>query len=321
MSIPEFRVKEQWLGTGLLSDYTFDFTIQDPTHLELIIQDAAGLEVDRIRGDDIVFLSGIVFDAKNGGGTVSLAAALPQDYVITALLAPDEPIQPSEFRGKFNFTLELFELALDRLVCQIQRLAYWGRRSIKLHDLDDIEQFDMTLPKGAASNFGKCLIINTAGDGIDYGATLADISNAAGYASSALAARDIAITKATAAAASAVAAAASAATAACGIAVYGLPATPLDITAAGGLAAHTPQEELQVIHGSPGAVTVIANPQIAAGTTIGQRLSLQGTDDAKAVTLTNGNGLSMNGDIIIGQGDFIAFWWDGVVWQEMYRRR
>ncbi len=320
MSIPEFRTKEQWLGTGLLKDYTFDFTIQDPTHILLILQNSAGDEVVRFRGDDTTYLSGIIYDAKNGGGTVSLLDFLADEYVITALLAPDTPTQPSEYRGKFSFTLELFELALDRVVCQIQRIAYLTGRSLRLHDLDDGTIFDMTLPKGAPDNAGATLIINEDGNGLDYGATLGDITGAQGYAAQAQAEKDLAIVAAAASAASAVAAAASAATAACSVATYGLPAAPVLVTTAG-LAAHSSQEEMQIIVGSPGALTVTANPQIVAGTIVGQRLSIQGTDDAKAVTLTNGNGLSMNGDIELGQGDLILFFWDGVVWQEMYRRR
>lgn len=320
MSIPEYRIKEQWLGTGALKDYTFDFTIQDPTHLLLILQDQFGNEIARFRGDDNTYLSGIIFDAKNGGGTISLLDFLGDSWVINAFLAPDAPIQPSEFRGKFNFTLELFEFALDRLVCQIQRLAYFAARSVKLHDLDDVTKFDPTLPRAMASNPGASIVIDSTGTKLAYGATMSDIANAAGYAAQALSSKNDAVAAEVAAAASAAAAAASAAAATCNVAVYGTQAVPLVITAAGGITPHAPQEEMQIINAA-GAIVLTANPQIVLGTVRGQKISLLGMSDATTITLTNGNGLSMNGDIVLGLGDFIQFMWDGVIWQEMFRRR
>lgn len=320
MSIPEYRIKEQWLGTGLLTDYTFDFTIQDPTQLLLILQDSLGVEISRFRGDDATMLSGIVYDAKNGGGTVSLLTALADSWVITAFLAPDSPTQPSEFRGKFGFTLELFELALDRIVCQVQRLAYFAARSVKLHDLDDVTTFDPTLPRYASLNPGASIVIDSTGTKLAYGATMGNIANAATYAAQALASQGAAAASAVTAAASATAAAASAAAATCNVAVYGTQAAPLVITAAGGITPHSAQEEMQIINAA-GAITLSANPQIVAGTVPGQKISLMGMSDATTITLTNGNGLSMNGDIVLGLGDFITFIWDGVIWQEMFRRR
>lgn len=320
MSIEEFNVKEQWLGTGLLSEYTFDFTIQDPSHLLLILQNAAGDEVTRFRGDDRTYLSGIVFYPKDGGGIVTLLNPLTDQYVITALLAPDAPTQPSEFKGKFAMTLELFEYALDRIVCQVQRLAYLAARSMKLSDLDDVTAFDMTLPPKITTKAGATIVVNPNGNGLAYGATLGDISGAQGYATQAIAAKDAALIAQAAAAASAAAAAASAAAASCSVLVQGTVAVPLDITAAGGITPTTGQEELQFVHGFPAAVIVTANPQIAAGAVIGKKLTLVGVDDAATLKLTNGNGLILNGDIILGNGDSIGLFWDGTNWREQYGR-
>lgn len=320
MSIPEFRVKEQWLGTGLLTDYTFDFTIQDLTHLLLILQNSAGVEVARFRGDDTTYLSGVVFDAKNGGGTVSLLAALQDEYVITALLAPDAPTQPSEYKGKFSFSLELFELAMDRVVCQIQRLAYLVNRSLKLSDLDDATVFNMTLPPNAKGNVGAAITINDTGTGIAYGATLGQIAAAITYAVNAAASAAAAVVSAASAAASAAAAAASAGQAASGWVPFGTRAIPLDITAAGGITSHGNQSEFQYIHGSPGAVILSGNPQISAGTAHGQLIRLVGRDDTNTVKLVNGTGLSMNGDCLLGEDDSITFFWDTVNWVETGRR-
>lgn len=73
------------------------------------------------------------------------------------------------------------------------------------------------------------------------------------------------------------------------------------------------------IQGSGGAVTVSANPQIAAGTTVGQQLILQGRSATNTVTLADGTGLSLNGSVVLGLNNIIALLWDGTTWTELYR--
>lgn len=321
MARSEFEVKEQWIGTGDLSAYTFNYKIEALLHLLLYVQDSTGALVAGypIRGDDIVLLSSVTFDSIGGGGTINLASVLPTDYVLTALLANDAPTQPSEYQTKASFTLPSFEAALDFLGGAIQRLAYMAQRSFRIHDLEDADDIDTMLPVGFSDNPGATLAINADGNGFAYGATLNDIASAEGYATAAAAARDAASASAIAAAISAAAAAASAAAASAGMTMYGTYAGPLNITAAGGITSNIPGEQGQFIHGSPGAVIVTANPQISAGTAIGQRLQLIGVDDTNTVKFTNGNGLRLNGDITLGDGDLIRFFWDGTSWQEEYR--
>lgn len=198
MAIQGFDYKEQVLGTGDATQYTFDFLIQDPTHLLIWVQDSAGKIVGSYRGDDITFLAGLIFDAKNGGGTVTLVSNLADAYVMTMFLANDAPDQPSSFPNKFSFTLEAIEAALDYIASWGQRIAYLAQRSVKMHDVDDIDLFDPTLPVNPAGNPGGVLSVKTDGTGFEFAVTTQNI---------------IAVTNSTAAA-SAAAAAASAATAA-----------------------------------------------------------------------------------------------------------
>lgn len=185
MAVPECIVKEQWLGNNALSSYTFDFTIQDLQHLLVIVQDSTGTEVYRLRGDDVSFLAGVTFDSKLGGGTISLQSVLPNGWILTALQANDAPTQPSEFKDKFSFTLERFELALDYMITSIQRVAYLAQRSLKIHDLDDSYAFNPMLPKGIADHARATLIINSAANGFDYGPTSDDILAAKTYSDAA----------------------------------------------------------------------------------------------------------------------------------------
>ena len=74
--IQGFDVKEQVLGTGDTLVYTFGFKIFELSDLLIYVQDGSGNIVEEIRGDDTSFLSGVVFDPINGGGTVTLLAFL-----------------------------------------------------------------------------------------------------------------------------------------------------------------------------------------------------------------------------------------------------
>jgi hypothetical protein len=185
MSREQFAPKQTYTGTGSLDEYTFDFKITDLSQLEIVEVDDNGAETQRVRGDDNTYLSGVVFDAIEGGGTVTLAADLPANYKLILLLADDAPTQPYKFRNKTSFTLRRFEDALDNILGAVQRLAYKTKQSLRLHDLDDASAINLQLPPDFAANAGRTFCVNVAGDGLDYGASTADIANAQGYAAAA----------------------------------------------------------------------------------------------------------------------------------------
>lgn len=166
MSRDEYQVVQEYTGGGDLVDYDFDFLIGQASDLEVVIYDADGLETERVRGDDV---SGIVdsidFDSEAGGGTVTLVDELGLDYTLQLILAPDEPTQPNQFRDKGDFTLRALESALDWLGGIAQRVSYLAQRSIRLHDADDVDDFDMKLPQDLASYAGYFLGLNAEGDG------------------------------------------------------------------------------------------------------------------------------------------------------------
>lgn len=318
--IEGFDVKDQALGTGDNNVYTFDFKIYDPTDLLIYVQDGSGNIVEKIRGDDTSYLQGLVFDTDEGGGTLTLAADLPDTFVLTMLLAPDLPDQPTAFPDKTSFTLNILEGALDFLASAIQRAAYLAQRAVVLHDLDDITAFDPTLPLGIGNEPGGIISVKSDGSGFEVVVTTGMIASAQAYATMAAASATAAASSATSAAASAVAAAAAAAAAQSGVFPYGLPAAPLNIVAANGIVPHGNLEEAQWIQGSGASITISANPQISPGSAVGQRLYLFGANDAQTVKITNGNGVSLNGDCTLGQEDCLALMWNGTNWSEMSRR-
>lgn len=214
MSIAGFDVKEQWIGTSDTSSYNFDFKISDPSQLHIYVQDPLGNILEDIDGTDDTFLAGVTFDPINGGGTITTAAPFANQNVMTIFLANDLPDQPSEFKDKASFELPIIEGALDFLATQIQRVAFLAQRSARLHDLDDIDGFDMRLPQNLSSFPSAILTINQDGNGFSTGASFAElIANILAAQEATLAAEEAAVALAATAAADAAAAAVSAAAA------------------------------------------------------------------------------------------------------------
>jgi hypothetical protein len=103
--------------------------------------------------------------------------------------------------------------------------------------------------------------------------------------------------------------------------VIGSTGSPTLITAVGGIAfTGAFWDNVKFIGGLAGPVDITANPQISAGTAIGQRLTIIGTDDTNTVKLDDGTGLSLNGSVILANHSVIRLIWDGTVWAEEARR-
>ena len=70
-----------------------------------------------------------------------------------------------------------------------------------------------------------------------------------------------------------------------------------------------------------GAVTLTSNPSISVGIN-GQLLVLRGSSATDTITLTDGNGMLMAGNITLGLDDTITFYFDGIInnkWVEVCR--
>jgi len=105
-------------------------------------------------------------------------------------------------------------------------------------------------------------------------------------------------------------------------AVTGSVGTPQNIVAGTGIAfAGAADEFLHIwfVQGSGGPVDVSANPQIAVGTVIGQRLTLVGVNDTNTVLLEDGTGLKLNGECFLRNGSILELLWNGSLWVEISR--
>lgn len=176
MSRNTYAPKQTYLGDGTVALYTFDFKIEVNTQLEIIEVDALGVETQRVRGDDNVYLNNVTYDPAGGGGSVQLQANLITGRSLIILLANDAPTQPYEFSNKLSFNLKSIERALDFLGGAIQRLAYRGKQALRIHDSENEELVDGQLPPDLAGNLDAMLKVNAAGNGFEYGPTPDQIS-------------------------------------------------------------------------------------------------------------------------------------------------
>lgn len=103
--------------------------------------------------------------------------------------------------------------------------------------------------------------------------------------------------------------------------IVGSAGSPTAITAVGGITfSGTNYQNYNFIVGSGGPVTVTANPQISAATNVGQVLVLIAKSATNTVTISDGNGLSLNGAWVGGLNSVITLVWDGSNWIEESRR-
>lgn len=102
--------------------------------------------------------------------------------------------------------------------------------------------------------------------------------------------------------------------------VTGTRASPSAIVAGTGIAfTGNGARQMWFIQGSGGAVDVSANPQVAAGSIVGQELVLCGRSDSNTVLLEDGTGLSLNGQCLLAEDSVLGLFWDGTNWVEMFR--
>lgn len=174
MATSVFDPTEEFVGNGLVSDYTFDFRITSLAHLIILSFTAAGVLNFKVDGNDATYLTTVDFDPIAGGGTVHLVDPLANTDHLVLLLANDEPLQESEFRDKRDFTLRRIEAALDVQNGAIQRLAWLAKRSLRVSDqVLNAVGFDGEMPDMAVDSI---LAFNPAGDGFYAAMTVPDLN-------------------------------------------------------------------------------------------------------------------------------------------------
>ena len=101
--------------------------------------------------------------------------------------------------------------------------------------------------------------------------------------------------------------------------IGGTRASPTAITTSG-ITAGSGFVQIQFVEGSGGPINITADPQITAGTNIGETMTLVGRNDTNTLTLDDGTGLSLNGVMVLSADSIITLLWDGTNWNETSRR-
>lgn len=88
----------------------------------------------------------------------------------------------------------------------------------------------------------------------------------------------------------------------------------------GGITPLQLESETIYVEGDGGAIDITAIPQIAAGGNDGDELILIGVSDVNTIQLDDGDGLSLNGSMLLVNNSVIKLKWDGSTWIEISRR-
>lgn len=98
--------------------------------------------------------------------------------------------------------------------------------------------------------------------------------------------------------------------------------SPFEVVAGTGITGITDVDQVLYVSTAAGEVDVTANPQIVAGTSNGQVLTVIGTSDLNYPLLQHGTGLSLNGEFEACNGCSLRILWDNTstTWIEIARK-
>ncbi len=295
MTISSTVSRVSYSGNSATVAFSFPYYFLANADLIVNLLDASGNPTLQVLSTDYT-VSGA---GVAGGGTVTMVVAPPTG---TTLVIYRDPAQTQDLHLVENDDLPVTELEkrLDKLTMFAQRLSNRLSRAMVLPD-SFAATFDPTLP--AVMSAGYIFGVKADGSGVqlyvmDIGHAI-DIVNAAIAGLAALNVQAALIELA-------------------GV-VTGTRAAPIAITAAGGITNANARKQIQFVKGNAAPITVTANPQISAGTTLGDKLILIGRDSTNTLTLANGTGLVLNGGIVLGASSILTMIWDGTNWVEESR--
>jgi len=105
-------------------------------------------------------------------------------------------------------------------------------------------------------------------------------------------------------------------------AVQGSFSAPIVVNEFAGLVVTSDERQYKYVTSTGGAKTIVAAPQIAAGSFDGQELTIKGTSDINYPIFNDGNGLSLNGTCLVKRNQTLLLTWnsDLLIWEELTRR-
>jgi hypothetical protein len=119
--------KAQFLGSGSVGPFTFDFRFFLNTEVYVIKTSSAGTDTDLTETTDYT-LTGA---GSTSGGSVTLITALAIGEELT-IYRVVEPVQTTSIRNQAAFYPEIHESVFDKLVMMVQQITDVVKRSLKM---------------------------------------------------------------------------------------------------------------------------------------------------------------------------------------------
>ncbi|MBV5338143.1 MAG: right-handed parallel beta-helix repeat-containing protein [Deltaproteobacteria bacterium] len=150
--------KAQFLGSGSVGPFTFDFRFFLNTEVYVIKTSSAGIDTDLTETTDYI-LTGA---GSTSGGSVTLVTALAIGEELT-IYRMVEPVQTTSIRNQAAFFPEIHEDVFDKLMMIIQQLSELTNRTLKI-------PISSSLPLSQLPSVtpGGILAWNQAGTAIEY---------------------------------------------------------------------------------------------------------------------------------------------------------
>jgi hypothetical protein len=119
-----------YTGTGLVSDYDFEFKVFSSGDIAVTQATDLGVESTLVLGSDYTVTLNPNQDLTPGG-TITLTAPLPEDYDLV-ILGDTDYSQTTQLPNGGSYNATIVERAFDRLVIMIQQLLEQINRTLRL---------------------------------------------------------------------------------------------------------------------------------------------------------------------------------------------
>jgi hypothetical protein len=299
MSTSSATHKVSYAGNGTTTVFAFSYPFHAQADLVVVDRvDATGVETTKTLTTHYTISGTLTNGVYESGGSVTMLSAPASGHTLIIYRDPART-QTTSWTENDPDPAKVKEQAFDKLTFIVQRLAEMLGRAPLFAEGSDFS--GITMPELEADTL---LGVNSDGDGLElfdqgaaelsaytpitYGiATETNVQDALDYLNRR---------------------------------VRGSRASPVAVTIAG-ITALSCADQTWYVQGSGGAIDLTAvDPNISAGTRVGQRIQLVGCHDTNTLTIfgNNTNKMITNGARVLQDGSVWAGEWNGTAWQETY---
>lgn len=301
MSTSSETSKVPYAGNGVTTDFAFSYPFHAQADIKAILRvDATGVETAKALTTHFTISGTVTNGIYVSGGTVTMLVAPATGETLILYRDPDIT-QSVVFTENGSDGAKVKEQALDRQTFISQRIAEMLTRIPRFSEGADVSGITMTMEPPTAL---QSIRLNEAEDGFEWfdpdsADAVTVTAGTYGIATETILqdVLDYLNRK-----------------------VRGSRASPVSVTIAG-LTALSCADQSWYVQGSGGAIDLTAvNPNISAGTRVGQRIRLIGCHDTNTLTIygVNTNKMITNGPRALEDGSVWEGEWNGTAWCECF---